>query len=212
MNVARRSRNDRTAYRTNLRLDPGRQFRLVARVSHLRPTSVNAPVVNGVLTVHGGLSFQDMSPCTGIALTAATVDPSQVYVAVRFGEDSGALWADLGEALSGPAGTATLSGAGSVEPGTQVTLDLVGATASTTTILVIGSEALCMPMAGGILFPSMDTLVPVTTDATGSWSWPMTIPAGQPAGTSLYFQVWWAEPTAARGRSASNALSATTPF
>lgn len=74
-----------------------------------------------------------------------------------------------------------------MEPGTQVTLDLGGATASTTTILVIGSEALCKPMAGGILFPSMDTLVLLTTDASGFWSWPMTIPAGQPAGTSLYF-------------------------
>jgi hypothetical protein len=140
------------------------------------------------------------------------VDPSQVYAAVRFTEDSGTLWANLGEALPGPAGPANLTGSGSVEPGTQVTLNLTGATASTTTILVIGSEAICKPMAGGILFPSMDTLVPLSTDAAGAWTWPTTIPAGQLAGTSLYFQVWWAEPTAARGRAASNALSATTPF
>jgi len=212
MDAERQARNDRTTYRTNLRLEPGRQFRLVARVSHLRPTPINAPEVDGNLTVHGGLSFLDMSPCDGIALTAATVDPSQVYVAVRFAEDSGALWADLGVALPGTGGTATLSGVGSVEPGTQVTLVLAGAPASTATILVIGSDALCKPMAGGILFPSMDTLVPLTTDAAGSWSWPMNIPAGQPAGTSLYFQVWWSDSTAVRGRAASNALSATTPF
>ena len=63
-----------------------------------------------------------------------------------------------------------------------------------------------------MLVPSPDILIPLTTDATGSWTWSQSLPTNTPPGTPTYFQVWWAEPAGPQGRASSNALSATSPF
>ena len=57
----------------------------MARVSHLRETSISGPIVQGALTVLGGLSFQDEMPCTGETVAAAKTDPKRIYLTIRVG-------------------------------------------------------------------------------------------------------------------------------
>ena len=212
IDVRRYPRNDRNAYRTNWLLEPGRQFRLVARVDELRGTPINGPVVDGPVTTQGGLSFADPTPCEGGDVVAAAVDSQQVYLALRFAEDGGPMWVDLGFAHAGTNGEAQLAGSGAIEPNSQVTLDLTGALPNTLTILVSSPHAACRELAGGILVPETDVLTPLVTDGSGAWSFTSTLPANMPAGATTYFQVWWFDTGAVKLRAASNALSATVPY
>ena len=208
----RNVRNHRTHLSLDALLEAGRHYRAVVRVDRLRETSISAPVNDGPLVVHGGLSFQDLSPCDGQAVSAAVPDPARVYAAVRVAPDSGELWVDQGRALAGSTGLATLEGTGSMEAGTTVDLTLAGAPANTTTVLVIGDEVSCEPLAGGVRFPEADQVIPLATDASGAWTYPFTVPGGQEPGDSIHFHVWWVDVAAARGRAASNAVSGTTTF
>lgn len=210
--LVRDARNHRAYVPLDAALEPARRYRVVARVDRLRATPLAAPVVDGPLTVHGGLSFQDLAPCDGVAVTAATPDPQAVFVAVRVAADPGPLWVDQGHALAGASGVAELGGSGSLEPGTPIDLTLTGGPPSQDTILVIGGAAQCLPLAGGILFPATDALVRLPTDPSGGWSWSGTVPPGHEPGASLHFQVWWADAGGPEGRAASNALSGTTSF
>jgi FG-GAP-like repeat len=210
--ATRIERNDRNAYPVDMLLEPGRQYRLVARVDRLRPSPIAAPVVDGALTTHGGLSFADPTPCEGTEVLAAAVNPGQVYLALRFTEDGGPLWVDLGHALAGSGGPATLRAQGELGPGDPLTLGLSGAPANVPGILVMGLSPQCQPMAGGVLVPSTDVLTPLMTNAQGQWTHTLTLPPDSPAGTTWYFQAWWLDAGAPRGRAASNALSGTAPF
>jgi hypothetical protein len=210
--LARYLRNDRGHYRTNLVLMPGRTYRLLARVDSLRGTAIAGPVTDGPVTTHGGLSFQDATPCDDIEVLAASVDASQVYLSARFSEDSGSTWVDLGHALAGAAGPATLSGDGAADPGATLQLDLADALPSSLTLLVSSTRAVCLPMAGGVLVPAPDVLTPVVTDAGGAWTLPVDLPPGLDPGTTYYFQTWWVDGTAPGSRAGSNALSVTAPY
>ncbi len=212
LDLERFPRNDRNVYRLETVLHPGRQYRVVARVDKLRPTTFPGPMTNGTVTVLGGLSFSDATPCSGTNVVSAGVDASQVYLSLRFANDVGPLWIDQRHSLAGSAGTAHLAGTGTLDPGSLLTLNLSNAPANHATILVIGASPICRPLAGGMLVPSPDILIPLTTDAAGSWTWSQTLPATTPPGTPTYFQVWWAESGGPQGRASSNALSATSPF
>ena len=202
-------RNDRVAHPVDFLVAPGRVYRLVACVDRLRGTPVAAPVVDGAVVSLGGLSYADPTPCEPTEVLAAAVDATQVFLSLRFAEDSGVLWADLGHALAGATGKANLRGSGVATPNQPVTLSLTGAPANTPTVLVVGETALCRPLAGGLLVPSVDTLLPVTTDANGGWTQGVTVPAGFLPGETLYFQCWWLDAGGPQGRAASNALSVT---
>lgn len=210
--VVRNGRNHRTALAMDTLLAPQRDYRVVARVDLLRATPIAAPAVDGPLTVHGGLSFQDLSPCDGIAVAAASVDAGQAYLAVRVTEDVVDLWVDQGRALAGGGGTAQLTGTGSFEPGTTVELRLSGAPPFRDTVLVVGEAVACRPLAGGVLFPRPDQTLRLATDAGGEWVTTFPVPASYEPGDSLHFQVWWEDAGAPEARAASNALSGTVAF
>jgi hypothetical protein len=54
-------------------------------VGELRGSPVaNAPAADLALHASGGLSFQDPDPRSGQAVKAASVDPTQVYFALRY--------------------------------------------------------------------------------------------------------------------------------
>jgi hypothetical protein len=205
-------RNDRNAYRLQAVLLPGREYRVVARVAELRPTTIAGPLVNGTVTVQGGLSFSDAAPCTGANVVSAGVDASQVYLSLRFVDDVGPLWTNQGRELAGAAGTAHLSGSGPLTPGSTLSLKLTNAPPNHLTILVIGASPLCRRVGGGVQVPAADTLVPLTTDANGTATWSSTLPANNPPGTPIYFQVGWSDSGGPQGLASSNALSATSPF
>jgi len=212
VDLVREGRNHRARVALDARLEPQHAYRVVARVDRLRASPIQAPVVDGPLTVHGGLSFQDLSPCDGQAVVGASADPAQVYLAVRVAADAGPLWVDQGHALAGGYGIAQLSGSGSLEPGTSVELTLTGAPPHRPTVLVSGSEARCLPVAGGILFPALESIQRLATDASGGWTVSVPVPPTAEPGRTVHWQVWWEDAGAPEWRAASNALSGTTSF
>ena len=205
-------RNDRNAYRVDLLLEPGRTYRLLAKVDALRGTPITGPVTDGPITTQGGLSFVDATPCDDVEVLAAGIDSGQVYLSARFSADSGSTWVDLGHAHPGTGGAATLAGSGVAQPGGSVQLDLGGALPGTMTIVVSSTRTYCRPMAGGVLVPAPDVLTPIMTDANGDWSAAYDLPPTIEAGTSFYFQAWWVDAGASAGRAGSNALSVTAPY
>jgi hypothetical protein len=210
--VERRIRNDRNAYPVSVSLPAGRRYRAVARVDELRATPIKAPIVNGSVTVRGGLSFSDATPCNGVAVVNAVRDRKQTYLSLRFADDPGALWVDLDYALPGKGGPSSLQGTGVIAPGSQLTLSLTGAPANISTTLVVGLRAECRSMAGGLRVPSSDSVTTIQTDASGAWQTTITVPATALPGSSLYSQVWFLEDGTPAGRAASNAISATVPY
>ncbi len=211
-NVDRQIRNARNAYPVSVLFAPSRTYRVVARVDKLRATPIMAPVVNGPITVNGGLSFSDPNPCSGAGVVSAQADRTQAYLALRFADDPGPLWVDLGYALPGNSGPSSLQGAGAIVPGGQITLSLSGAPPNQATSLIVGQQAECRSMAGGLQVPSLDSVLAIQTDSTGSWQTTITVPANYFGGSSLYAQVWYPESGTPAGRAASNAVSATVGY
>jgi len=78
-------RNRRSFFTTDVLLQVERRYRLVARANLIRETVVAAPIAHGDLTVNGGLSYRDRDPCSGARMEIAPVDPTQLYLTLRFG-------------------------------------------------------------------------------------------------------------------------------
>jgi hypothetical protein len=78
------SRNRRTTFPVSIVLEPDRSFRLVARVTEERPTTITAPLAFGGVTLRGGLSFKDLSACGGKKLVSAHPVPTTTSLAIRF--------------------------------------------------------------------------------------------------------------------------------
>ena len=85
MNESTSSRNRRSYFTTDILLDKDRHYRMVARVTQLRATTIGLPISHDNLTVNGGLNYQDSSPCTGVNVASATVSSSTLYLSMRFG-------------------------------------------------------------------------------------------------------------------------------
>jgi len=119
-------------------------------------------------------------------------------------------WTDLGAAKAGALGEPELTGAGPLAPSTPQTLTLAGAAPEVGATLVFGLDVLLAPLAGGLLVPEPLLTLPLATDAGGGLALPFTLPAGTPAGASLFFQAWIDDEAAAGGLAASNAVWAVT--
>ncbi len=79
--------NHRSFLSVSWRLFPNRHYRVVCRVSELR----GSPITGGPggsfdepVKTNGGLSYQDLDPRSGLGAKTASVDPTQVYLALRF--------------------------------------------------------------------------------------------------------------------------------
>ena len=69
-------RDRRSHLPVELVLQPARSYRLVARVSEYRSTAIDAPYVEGPLTVIGSVNYADANSCGGAQVGAVTfVDP-----------------------------------------------------------------------------------------------------------------------------------------
>ncbi|MCB9897486.1 MAG: hypothetical protein H6825_05740 [Planctomycetes bacterium] len=80
---------------------------------------------------------------------------------------------------------------GGFRPGKTVFVQLVAAPAHAPALLVLGFTLSSLPFQGQHLYPSLDLLVPVTTDAAGKASISFKMPpTGALAGTPLFLQ-WW---------------------
>lgn len=120
-------------------------------------------------------------------------------------------WTWLGDALPGAAGAPQWFGEGSLLAGAPTTFTLSGAAPNAFTMLLFSAAMAPTPVLGGTLVPAMigapAVAFPVSTSATGTFTWSLPWPAGLPSGAHLYSQVWIADPTGPQGATASNALS-----
>lgn len=78
------ARNRRHFAPVSFQLLPRRHYRLVARVTELRPSPIAAPVQDGPVVTRGGLSFQAVDSCDGALVEQAVVDSAAVQLALRF--------------------------------------------------------------------------------------------------------------------------------
>jgi hypothetical protein len=119
---------------------------------------------------------------------------------------------DLGLGLAGVSGLPELTGSGTLQGGTAVSLSLSNARALAPAGLFLGFTRIDAPFKGGVLVPAADFLVDgLTTDAGGELTVSSTWPVGLPPGFELYAQVWLQDAAGPKGLAASNGLLAVTP-
>jgi len=121
-------------------------------------------------------------------------------------------WTDKGNALAGIAGNPKLVGTGTLASGSNNSLTLTRAKASSTAGLFYGLAGGSVPFKGGTLvpFPFFGPVL-LATGPTGGIALPFVMPAGVPAGTGLWLQYAIQDPAAVQGISLSNALLGVTP-
>jgi hypothetical protein len=117
----------------------------------------------------------------------------------------------MGYGLAGLHGTPHLQGDGDLEAGHPFTLALSNARELAPGFLIAGLQDWSLPFKGGVLVPSLDFLLPLVTDATGSFTLSSLWPPGIPEVTTAYFQCWIIDAAGPQGFAASNALAGTTP-
>lgn len=119
-------------------------------------------------------------------------------------------WKNLGYGLAGAAGEPLLAGKGSLVAGEPIDLELTNAAVGSAANLIIGLSSVYVPLQGGILVPSPNTIVYNLPTFGGSLTISSTWPPGLPGGVELFFQYWIADATGPAGYTASNAVSGTT--
>jgi hypothetical protein len=206
-------RNSRSNYGIDATLEPGRTYRIVARMSTLRATPITGPIVQGPITTHGGLSFQDSTPCDGAGVAAAPLDPGAIYLSARVRTDPLGHWVDLGHATAGSHGAPTLAGLGDLDPDSAFTLTLRHAHPRSPVILVLGFNADCLPIAGSVLVPSLDAILVLgLSDPKGTASFTGLVNGDALPNQTFYSQCAILDPSAPAKLAFSNALAGITPW
>jgi hypothetical protein len=125
---------------------------------------------------------------------------------------SGPTYTGLGFGLAGTAGVPALSGTGTWEAGTAISIDLTSARPSATAGLFVGLVNNPTPAFGGTLVP-----VPffgpflLATNAAGNLNLPAVTPTDFPCGLDIFMQYGIDDPVAFGGVALSNAVQITTP-
>jgi hypothetical protein len=114
--------------------------------------------------------------------------------------------------LAGTNGVPQLLGAGTLEPGSPVRVNLASGLPNGLATLIIGFSAVHQPFKGGVLIPSPDVVLGgLPMNGTGSLVVSSSFPPGIPGGLSFFFQVWFVDHGGAEGFAASNGVEAITP-
>ncbi|TAH38699.1 MAG: VCBS repeat-containing protein [Planctomycetota bacterium] len=198
-------RNRRAHFPVDLRLEPGRLYRLVALVQSYRATPIAGPVDHGAFQINGGLHFSDPQACKGRGVVRSALDPGNVYLSVRVSTDGARHWADLGNASHAPL---QLTASGDPRAGSPITLQLQGAPPLAPVRVVAGGAVACLRHGDAVLVPEPDFLLPAgTTDAAGrltmTGKWPYFLERGAP----LVLQAAVADAGSPAGFVLSNALA-----
>jgi hypothetical protein len=120
-------------------------------------------------------------------------------------------WADLGFALAGTNGDPELSGTGSLEPFSALSITVSNALASSAGTLFLGLSNLSAPFKGGTLVPFPFLTIGLPTAPGGGFTLPATWPGNLPSGFTFYLQYWLVDPAGPVGLASTNGLSGTTP-
>jgi len=100
-------------------------------------------------------------------------------------------WSTVPVSSADDAPAPLLLGAGTPVAGETVSLTLAGAPVGKPVLLVLGAQAVMLPLKGSVLVPSPDALLPgLASGPTGSVTLQAAWPPGVPVGTSLYLQAW----------------------
>jgi len=113
-------------------------------------------------------------------------------------------WRVLGNGLAGSKAP-NIAGGGPLTPGSLARLSLRGGVPGATAWVVVGFTAIEFPIAGGILHPALDVVVPVPLDAMGAFDINVPWPSFSP---DVFIQVWSPDAGGPFGWNASNALKA----
>ena len=121
-------------------------------------------------------------------------------------------WQDLGQALAGTNGLPHVSGSGTLESLSPISLTLTNALANGSAYLVMGLSQLGAAFKGGVLVPSPDLVLgPFPVDGVGELLVSTHWPAGVPSNVTTSMQYWIPDAAGPKGFAASNGLAATTP-
>lgn len=134
--------------------------------------------------------------------SVATVGESTFTV---FHYEQSGVWHSVLGAMAGSLGAPRLEGTGSPVGSAQVALEVTNAMPGVPALLVGGVSRVDLPLFGGVLVPSLDLILGITPNASGSLSIPFAWPA-LPPGLELYFQAWILDATGPAGFAASNGL------
>jgi hypothetical protein len=167
-----------------------------------------------------GLAFTATGSVAGDAFGhAVALDAASVAVTAELAESGGhdtgvvttyekpgfGLCASVASGLAGTGGlTPALVGSGGTSPGGPVALTLSQGLANTTGFLFLGFTTINAPFKGGVMVPSPDVIVPITTDATGGVVISSPYPSGVPSDVPVWSQAWLNDAGAILGVSASN--------
>ncbi|MEM7203157.1 MAG: VCBS repeat-containing protein [Planctomycetota bacterium] len=206
LNARSSSRNDRTVLALGWLLDPGRTYRIIARVTSLRATPFAGPTSDGPMTTRGGLSYQDALPSSPTGVGAAVADARQLFLAVRARAAQVDVWTDLGMGLAGAVGVPTLSATGAAAPRSRLSIQVDGAAPGSSVVLVFGRQLQCAPFLGGTLLPRLETTLGTLTDASGRATIPAIWPKALGSGRSLFLQALVVDAGAPQGLAFTNGL------
>lgn len=146
---------------------------------------------------------------TGTEDNALSLSNARLTVSQFFATQA-PVWCDLNGGVPGALGLPTLTGRGTINNATPLTLTASNYAAPTVGLLVIGGAAINVPVFGGLLVPSPDvtlTLVGTTGEVVHDASWLANLSPG----TEVWFQAAFLDPAAAAGLAASNAVKVTVP-
>ncbi len=204
--------NDRTFIPIDVRLQPNKRYRIIAKVTEFRDQPLVDDGGSGPLLLAGGFAYQDSTPCSGVEVLSAPTNGASVPMALRWARTTPTAWEDVGFALDGTFGPPTLTGTGSLSPSTPLELSIDNGLPSASTILFVGLSEINAAAYGGVLVPSPDILfVGLPLDGTGHFSLPAVWPPGVPSGFQVSLQAWFSDPGGAFGFAATNGLRGTTP-
>lgn len=151
-------------------------------------TSIHSALVNVADDIPGFVGFLSSQPFDGVAIREHVGSNDNEYFGEMFVGDS------------------PLSG------GSNLTLVLSDAHASSTTALVAGFSVLNAPFKGGVLVPNpFAILAGLPVSASGDLALAFSWPAGVPSGFTILFQHWITDPAGPVGFAASNGVRGTTP-
>jgi len=158
----------------------------------------------------GVYALRPGSPCVDAGSPSSPPDPDGSTA------DVGALplsaFASAGSPTFGQFGLPDLSGSGTLDAGTLISLRLQRARPLAPTLLVIGLTGSFAPLKGGVLVPTPQLVVSgLLVDSQGEIHLSGTTPNGLPSGLIAWVQFWIVDAAAATGLASSNGLGLVAP-
>jgi hypothetical protein len=122
-------------------------------------------------------------------------------------------FAPLDGGTIGAHGVPRLSGAGELQGNDPVKIVLRSARPEATVAMVLGLQAVALPVAGGVLVPApMAIVTGLQASASGELQLEGLWPPGLASGIHIYFQMWVADTLGPSGFAASTSMVATSPW